>query len=62
MKVIIKHANIICSTSAHHGQVKDILLHNGIIEKIADNIMESADQIIEHPGLHISIGWMDMFA
>lgn len=62
MKVLIKHANIICSSSAHHGQVKDILLHNGIIEKIADQISEKVDQIIEHPGLHVSIGWMDLFA
>jgi dihydroorotase len=62
MKVLIKHANIICSSSAHHGQVKDILLHNGIIEKIADQITEKVDQIIEHPGLHVSIGWMDLFA
>jgi dihydroorotase len=62
MKVLIKHANIICSSSAHHGQVKDIFLHNGIIEKIADQISEKVDQIIEHPGLHVSIGWMDLFA
>jgi dihydroorotase len=62
MKVLIKHANIICSSSAHHGQVKDILLHNGIIEKIADQIQESADQTIEYPGLHLSIGWFDLFA
>ncbi len=62
MKVLIKHANIICSSSAHHGQVKDILLHNGIIEKIADDITESADQRIEQTGLHISIGWMDLFS
>ena len=62
MKVLIKHANIICSSSAHHGQVKDILLHNGIIEKIADQISEKVDQLIEHPGLHVSIGWMDLFA
>ena len=62
MKVLIKHANIICSSSAHHAQVKDILLHNGIIEKIADQISEKVDQIIEYPGLHVSIGWMDLFA
>jgi dihydroorotase len=62
MKVLIRHANIICSSSAHHGQVKDILLHNGIIEKIADQISEKVDQLIEHPGLHVSIGWMDLFA
>ncbi len=62
MKVLIKQARIICSSSTHHGTTKDILIHNGIIEKIAENITDSTSQVIELPHLHVSIGWMDSFA
>lgn len=62
MKVLIKQAAIICPTSPHHGQTKDIFINNGIITSIKDSITEKADTIIEEKGLHVSIGWMDIFA
>src|SRR6188508_3138865 len=62
MKVLIKKAHIICSASPYHGQVKDILVVEGQIEKIAENITENADEIIANDNLHVSIGWMDIFA
>ncbi|MEO8770181.1 MAG: dihydroorotase [Ferruginibacter sp.] len=62
MKVLIKQAHIICSASAFHGQIKDIFIIDGTIEKIADNITENADEIIANDNLHVSIGWMDIFA
>jgi dihydroorotase len=62
MKVLIKQATIISSSSPFNGQVKDILISNGIIQLISDEISEAADEIIAAPGLHISIGWMDIFA
>lgn len=62
MKVLIKQAHISCSSSPFHGQVKDILITDGTIEKISDNISENADEIIANDNLYASIGWMDIFA
>lgn len=62
MKVLIKQAQIVCSSSPFNGQLKDVLIDNGIITFIADSITENADQVIEEKGLHASIGWMDLFA
>ncbi|HMO61521.1 MAG TPA: dihydroorotase [Ferruginibacter sp.] len=42
--------------------MKDILIEQGIIRAIEDNISETADKLIEIPGLHLSPGWMDIFA
>jgi dihydroorotase len=62
MKYIIRQATIVDPLSSHHGKKKDLLIHNGIIEKIADQINEGADQEISIPGLHASPGWVDMQA
>ncbi len=62
MQVLIKQATIVSSSSPLNGQTKDILVSNGIIAKIADNITDNADEVIAQAGLHVSIGWMDVFA
>ena len=62
MKVLIKKAHISHADSPFHGLVKDILVTDGKIEKIADEISENADEIIANDNLHVSIGWMDIFA
>jgi len=62
MKVLIKQARIISPSSPLNGQIKDILISNGIIAQINALISEKADQVIEQPGLCVSIGWMDIFS
>lgn len=62
MKVLIKQAHILDKNSPFNGQIKDILILDGIIARISDNITENADEIIAHDNLHVSIGWMDIFA
>jgi dihydroorotase len=62
MKVLIKNATLISSSSPHNGQAIDILIENGIIAEIGLNIKDEADKIIEADGLHVSAGWMDSFA
>ena len=62
MKVLIKQAKIISSSSPFNGQTKDILITNGTITAIGNAISEKTDQQIEQPGLCISIGWMDVFS
>ena len=62
MKVLIKQAKIIDSNSPFNRQLKDILVENGIIVKIADHIKDTAETVIQQEGLMASIGWMDIFA
>lgn len=62
MKILIKQARIIDSSSPFNGEAKDLLVIDGIIAAVADEISETADTVIMQPGLAISIGWMDTFA
>ena len=62
MKVLIKNARIVCSASPFHGKIKDILIIDGKIETIANDISQNAEEIIIHDNLHVSIGWMDIFS
>ncbi len=63
MNVLIKKAVIVCSTSPAHLQVKDILIIDGFIKTIDDNLVTIIDTTeINIPNLHVSIGWIDIFA
>lgn len=62
MKILIKQAKIISSGSPYHLQVKDISVIDGKIETVENNINGDFDTVIQKEGLHISIGWMDIFA
>lgn len=62
MKVLLKKATLLSPSSPFHGKIQDILIDNGIISKIGNNIDSDADQIIEVENLHVSAGWMDCFA
>lgn len=62
MTILIQQAKIVAASSPYDGQIKDILISDGIITSIADEINGTYDQIIQSQGLHVSIGWMDVFA
>jgi dihydroorotase len=62
MKVLIKNAIILSSSSPFHGKNKNIFIDNGIISKIDDELNIKADETIHVEGLYVSIGWMDCFA
>ena len=62
MKVLIKQATIISPSSPFNGKVKDILVNEGVIQSISNNISENSDKFIDVPGLFVSIGWVDVFA
>jgi len=62
MKVLLKQASIVSSSSPFNGLLKDILIDEGIIVSIKDLITDTADTIVDIDGLHVSIGWMDVFA
>ena len=60
MKILIKSAQIIDSTSSHNGKKMDIFIDNGIIKDIKDSIDIESDIIIDEPDLLISQGWADL--
>lgn len=62
MKVLIKRATIVSPSSPFHGTLQDILIENGIISQIENDLKLSADKTIETDNLHISTGWTDCFA
>lgn len=62
MKVLLKQASIVSSSSPFNGLLKDILIDEGIIVSIKDLITDTAATIVDIDGLHVSIGWMDVFA
>ena len=62
MNALIKKAKIICSSSPFHLQVKDVLVVDGIIKAIEDDISAENAQTITGNNLHLSIGWMDIYA
>lgn len=62
MKILIKNAKIIDKNSPLNGKITDLLIVDGVIFKIGNNLNEKADEIIEEDNLHLSIGWFDMYA
>lgn len=62
MEILIKQATIYCSSSPFNGKTKDILIKDGVIVKIADNITANATEIFQQDGLCVSLGWVDIFA
>jgi dihydroorotase len=62
MTVLIKQAIIADPSSPHFNQLLDIFIADGKIDSIAKNIDQTADQIIRGEGLHVSGGWIDVFA
>lgn len=60
MKILIKQATIIDGNSEFNGKIKDILIENNTIVSIKDSIQENDVKVIEHPNLHLSIGWVDL--
>ena len=62
MKILIKQAFIVDPHSPFNGQTTPILIENGIITHIGDGAMGPADREISLPGLHVSPGWVDIFA
>lgn len=62
MQILIKKAIVLCKESTFHKRKKDLLIKDGIIVKIADNIKEKADITIEDKDLHVSLSWVDMMA
>jgi len=48
MQLLIKKATILCPSSKYHLKKKDILIKNGIIEKIADSVNVKGGIVIDY--------------
>ncbi len=61
MNVLLKSATLLDSTTpSFHLKKRDILVKNGIIEKIASKIEPSPDtEALTMENLHVSVGWFD---
>lgn len=62
MKLLLKQATILDSSSPYNGLIKDILIIDGIIERISDSIVINDGKTIAADGLLISNGWVDLFS
>lgn len=62
MKILLQRALIISPDSPHHRQVNDILIENGIIQKLGKDLPVDHARVIQAANLHVSPGWVDLFA
>src|SRR5882724_8032760 len=62
MNILIKQACIVDPSSPFNQQITDIFIENGAIKQIGKNLSVRADKEITVDGLHVSPGWMDVFA
>lgn len=62
MKILIKQASIVDPSSPFNGQITDIFIENGIIKQIRKDLTVEAEYEIKVDALHVSPGWMDVFA
>ncbi|MGQ2984105.1 dihydroorotase [Flavobacterium sp.] len=59
MNLIFKNATIIDKNSPFHNKQVDIIVENGIIKQIGNNITAEGFETVELDNLHISKGWFD---
>lgn len=63
MRALIKQARVIHPQSPFHGRVFDILIEDGVFKEISEKIeAENSDKVLQGQNLHISAGWVDLFA
>ncbi|MGF6847701.1 dihydroorotase [Chitinophaga sp. W3I9] len=62
MHILLKNVKIIAPSSSLHGQQKDISIQNGIIQQVGNNLEDARATVISGDNLHVSAGWMDVFA
>jgi dihydroorotase len=62
MRILLKKVRIIAPGQALDGQVRDLLVEEGIIRKIAEEINTDAEHTFFKENIHVSPGWMDVFS
>lgn len=62
MHILLKNVQITAPGAPNHGQQQDILIENGIISQIGNNLSAPNARIVEGKNLSVSPGWTDVFA
>ncbi|MCC6187190.1 MAG: dihydroorotase [Chitinophagaceae bacterium] len=62
MSILIRNAKVIDPSSEYHLQTLDILIEDGIVKEIATNIIAPQAQVVDAPDMHLSMGFVDLFA
>ena len=62
MTILIRQAHIIDPTSPFHKTIQDVFIEDGQIKQIGFLATQQADKVIEENDLHLSPGWVDLFA
>ena len=59
MKILFKNATLINEKSPFHNQKKDVLVIDGLLTQIEDQIEVEDAIVIDKKDLHLSSGWFD---
>jgi len=63
MNILLRGTKIVDPTSKYNGKQLDLFIEDGIISQIGNDLSdEAADEVIEGDDLHVSQGWVDLFA
>ena len=62
MNILLRKVIIQDPSSPFHGEQKDILIQNGIISQIGEQLNPDGAQEVDQPGAHVSLGWVDSFS
>jgi len=62
MKILIQQVTITDPSSPFNGTKQDVLIESGVIRDIQPAISVEADKVITGSQLHLSPGWVDVFA
>ena len=60
MKLLVRSVRIVDKNSSFNGQIRDLLIEDGIITKIGDNLEADNAEVKEGDGVSVSAGWVDM--
>ncbi len=62
MNILLQQVKIADPDSPYNGNTKDILVADGIIKSIGDNITDKTDHVFETKNAIVSPGWIDIFS
>lgn len=57
--MLLKSATIVDPNSKHHLKKRDILIENGVIQKIGSSLSDPKATVLSVKNLHVSSGWFD---